>query len=107
MSLLNGFAAFIFMFLLKLFGDFIFKKESMGGGDIKLMAVFGLTLGFPMTIISIFLSAFIGLTVSLIILHKKTSHEIPYGPFLAVSAMILMLSKLDINTIIKFLTFGK
>lgn len=106
-SLLNGLAAFIFMFLLKLFGDFLFKKESMGGGDIKLMAVFGLTLGFPMTIVSIFMSAFIGLPISLIILHKNSSHEIPYGPFLSISAIIVILSKLDINTIIKFLTFGK
>ena len=37
----------IFMLLLKLFGDFLFKKESMGGGDIKLLAIFGFVLGFP------------------------------------------------------------
>ena len=106
-ALLNGLAAFVFMFLLKLFGDFLFKKESMGGGDIKLLAVFGLTFGFPMSVIAIFLSAFIGLPISIVLLHKKSTHEIPYGPFLAVSAIIIMLLKIDINVVIKLITFGR
>lgn len=103
-SLLHGVIAFIFMLLLKLFGDFIFKKESMGGGDIKLMAVFGIVLGFPLSIISVFLSAFIALPISLIILKLKKTHEIPFGPFLAISAAIIFLSKIDINMILDFLT---
>ena len=40
-------ASFI-MFLLKKLGDFLFKKESMGGGDIKLLAIHGLVLGLLM-----------------------------------------------------------
>lgn len=103
-SLLHGLIAFIFMLLLKLFGDFIFKKESMGGGDIKLMAVFGIVLGFPLSIISVFLSAFIALPISLIILKLKKTHEIPFGPFLAVAAAIIFLLKIDINQILNFLT---
>lgn len=103
-ALLNALASFIFMLLLKLLGDFLFKKESMGGGDIKLLAVFGLVMGFPMSIISVFIAAIIGLPISLIVLHKKTSHEIPFGPFLAVSAILITILKLDINTIIDILT---
>ena len=38
-GVVNGILSFVFMLLLKLFGDFIFKKESMGGGDIKLLFV--------------------------------------------------------------------
>ena len=38
LALLDGILAFITMFLLKKLGDFIFKKESMGGGDIKLLS---------------------------------------------------------------------
>ena len=49
-SILHGIGAFIFLLLIKLLGDFLFKKESMGGGDIKLLAVFGLMFGFPMSI---------------------------------------------------------
>lgn len=103
-SLLHAIAAFIFMLLLKLLGDFLFKKESMGGGDIKLLAVFGFVLGFPLSITSVFLSAFIALPISLIILKLKNSHEIPFGPFLAIAAIIIFLSKIDINFIINLLT---
>ena len=103
-SLLNGLGSFIFMFLLKLLGDFIFKKESMGGGDIKLLGVYGIVLGFPLSIVSVFLAAIIGLPISLIFLKVKKSHEIPFGPFLAVSALILWFSRLDFNALINFLT---
>ena len=102
-SILNGIGSFIFMFLLKLLGDFIFKKESMGGGDIKLLGVFGIVLGFPMSVISVFLSAFIGLPISLIILKSNKSHEIPFGPFLAISAIIIWFTRLDINTLLNVL----
>lgn len=103
-SLLHASGSFIFMLLLKLFGDLLFKKESMGGGDIKLLAVFGLMFGFPMSIISVFLSAIIGLPISLILLKKNSSHEIPFGPFLAIAAILIVLLKLDFNTIINLLT---
>lgn len=104
LSLINALGSFIFMFLLKLLGDFLFKKESMGGGDIKLLAVFGLMFGFPMSIISVFLAAIIGLPISLIVLKKNSSHEIPFGPFLAISAILIVLLKFDINGIISLLT---
>ena len=103
-SILSGLGSFLIMLLLKLFGDFLFKKESMGGGDIKLLGVYGIVLGFPMAIVSIFLAAIIGLPISLIILKKKKTHEIPFGPFLAISAIIIFLTQLDINTLISFLT---
>ena len=60
-NILNGLIAFIIMYLIKKFGDFLFKKESMGGGDIKLMSLFGLVLGWQLSIISIFIASFIGL----------------------------------------------
>ncbi len=104
-SLLNALIAFIFMLLLKLFGDFLFKRDSMGGGDIKLLAVFGLVIGFPMAIVSVFLAAIIALPLSIILVRKKSSHEIPFGPFLAISAIIIILLKVDINTIFNLLTF--
>ena len=103
-SMLHALGSFIFMLLLKLFGDFLFKKESMGGGDIKLMAVFGLMFGFPMSIVSVFISAFIGLPVSIIVLKKNKSHEIPFGPFLAIAAILIVLLRLDINFILNLLT---
>lgn len=103
-SLLNGIIMFAIMFIIKLIGDFMFKKESMGGGDIKLMFIYGLVLGWPTSCVSICLASFIGLPISLVLLKKNNNHEIPFGPFLAIAAIILMLCKIDINIIINLLT---
>jgi leader peptidase (prepilin peptidase)/N-methyltransferase len=103
-AILNGVIAFICMYLLKLCGDFLFKKESMGGGDIKLMFVFGLVLGWPTAILAIFTSSFIGLPASFIMVAKSDSHEIPFGPFLVIAAMILMLSGIDMNFVLDLMT---
>ena len=105
-SFVSAICSFVFMLLIKLLGDFLFKKESMGGGDIKLLAVFGFVLGFPLSIVSVFLSAFIALPISLIILCKNKKHEIPFGPFLAISAIIIVLSQIDLSFIIKLLTIS-
>ena len=102
--LLDGVIAFIFMFLIKKLGDFLFKKESMGGGDIKLLGVFGIMFGYIMAMFSVFLASVIGLPISLILIRKKDSHEIPFGPFLAVAAIIIVLCKIDFNTILQFYT---
>lgn len=105
-SLLNGVIMFAIMFIIKLIGDFMFKKESMGGGDIKLMFIYGLVLGWPTSCVSICLASFIGLPISLVLLKKNNNHEIPFGPFLAIAAIILILCKIDINTIINLLTIN-
>jgi len=103
-SLANGIIAFCVMFLIKLFGDYLFKKESMGGGDIKLMFIFGMLLGWQTTIISIFLASFIALPISLVLYLRKKGNIIPFGPFLCISALILLLGKIDFNTVINLLT---
>lgn len=104
-SLLSGLISSFVMLLLKLFGDFLFKKESMGGGDIKLLFLFGLVLGYPMAIISIFLGSFIGLPIALIQLYKNKTNIIPFGPFLSVGAMIILFTGLNIKMILEILTF--
>lgn len=102
-SILHGVGAFLFMFSLKKFGDFLFKKESMGGGDIKLMFIFGLIMGLPMSIVAVFVSSFIGLPISLIVLYKKKDHEIPFGPFLSIAAILLFLLQIDLDFIVNLL----
>lgn len=103
--MLNGIIAFGIMYLLKLGGDFLFKRESLGGGDIKLMLIIGFMIGWDMSIITIFLSAFLALPVSIVILKTKENHELPYGPFLAAAALILYFTHCDIGMIINLLNF--
>lgn len=90
-NLLNGVASFIFMFLIKMLGNFILKKESMGDGDIKLMAVVGMVIGFKKAILSLFLASYLGLPYAIYIMVKKNvNHELPFGPFLSLASLILL-----------------
>ena len=104
-SLIDGIIGFFIMYLVKIIGDFMFKKESMGGGDIKLLFFFGLFLGWELSLISIFIASFIGLPISLYILLKNKSHIIPFGPFLSIAAILLFFCQINIDDVIKFLIF--
>ena len=98
-----GIGAFATMYGLKIFGDKLFKKESLGGGDIKLMFLFGLVIGYPLSLCTIFLATFIAFPISIYILFSDKENIIPFGPFLSMSAIIILISKIDINSILNFL----
>ena len=66
-----------------LMGDWLFRKESMGGGDIKLLAMAGSALGWKPVLLTFFVSPVLALVPGLYVLLRKRSHVIPYGPFLA------------------------
>ena len=90
-SVIGGLVSFGIMFLIKIIGDFIFKKESMGGGDIKLLLIFGIALGLPNSLLTIFIGSIIALPTSIISLKNNDNHILPFGPFLSMSALILLL----------------
>jgi len=101
--LLDGVIAFLIMYAIKTLGDTSFKKEAMGGGDVKLMFFIGLVLGPISAITTIFLSAFLALPVALVQLKTKKENMLPYGPYLGMAAMILFLFQIQDSTIISFL----
>lgn len=103
LSIFNGFISFGIMFLIKLVGDFIFKRDSMGGGDIKLLFLFGLMLGWSNALICIFLGALIGLPIALVMTIKNSDNVVPFGPFLSIAAIIIFLTNLNFTKIIEFL----
>lgn len=98
-----GIGAFLAMYTIKIIGDKAFKKESLGGGDIKLMFLFGLVLGFPMSICTIFLATFIAFPIALIILFSSKENVIPFGPFLSMAAILILVSKLNLTDILEML----
>lgn len=99
----SGIGAFIAMYSLKILGDKAFKKESLGGGDIKLMFLFGLVLGFPMSICTIFLATFIAFPIAIIILFSNKENIIPFGPFLSMAAILILVSKINLTDILNLL----
>lgn len=77
----------------------LFKKEGMGGGDIKLMGMVGLFLGWRLTLFAIFLSVLIAAFASVVLLVfrvLKQGDAIPFGPYLALGTFLSMLFGNDI-----------
>lgn len=101
---LNGLGAFCILYIFKVLGDAVFKKESLGGGDIKLLFVVGLVLGLDMSIVTIFIAAFIALPISIVYLIKNDDNVLPFGPYLSIGAAIILLTGLNFDMILKFFT---
>lgn len=94
---------FAFMYFLMLLGNYIFKAESLGGGDIKLMFVVGLVVHPVLGLVVIFLSCFIALPVSLILYLVNKERVIPFGPFILVALLFICFMKIDINSVSDFI----
>ena len=72
---------------------FLTKKEGMGGGDIKLLAMIGAFLGWQSTIFTIFVGSAVGTVVGIAMaLRTKGGRKmaVPFGPFLAVGALVYL-----------------
>lgn len=89
--LLGACSVAIPLLLLSLGMDFLLKKESMGGGDIKLL----FALGMYMTWIEMLLLLFVGCLIALIYIFfvtKKEKHsEFAFGPFLSCAWVFVFL----------------
>ena len=73
---------------------FLTKKEGMGGGDIKLLAMIGAFLGWKGALTTLMLGAFIGSFIGIILIifkGKNTKYAIPFGPFLSAGAFLSLL----------------
>jgi prepilin signal peptidase PulO-like enzyme (type II secretory pathway) len=81
-----GFAVFLLIALV--------SRGGMGWGDVKLAALMGLATGFPLVFLAIIMAAILGgiVAVALMIAKKRTRRQtIPFGPFLALAAMVTLL----------------
>ena len=87
-SLLGLVAGGGILYVTAVVGDFIFKKESMGGGDIKLLAMAGSVLGWKLVLVTFFVAPVLALVPGLFVLLFKKTHIIPYGPFLSLGLVV-------------------
>ena len=87
----------------RIIGSLVFRKEAMGFGDVTLMAMIGAFLGWEAAVLTFFIAPFFGLAHSLgkvlawlakILTGKRISSlgEIPFGPYLSIAALALLLS---------------
>ena len=84
-------------------GGAVFKKEAMGGGDVKLMAFIGSVIGWKLVVLAFFIAPFTGAIVGIAQKRRKGPDTIPYGPHLALAAVIAIFIG---NSIIHFIVTG-
>jgi len=89
-ALLGGAVGFVLMLLPYL----LTRGRGMGYGDVKLAAFIGLMSGFPLVVVALLVGIIIGGIVAVFLLAsrlvKSGKAAIPYGPFLAVGAMVAL-----------------
>jgi len=69
------------------------RKEGMGGGDIKLLAMIGAVVGWPGVLFTIFASSLLGTLAGLaVMVHSRQGMKlaVPFGPFLAIGSIIYL-----------------
>ncbi|OEC02369.1 prepilin peptidase [Lysinibacillus sphaericus] len=70
----------------------VVSRGGIGGGDIKLFFLLGLVLGTINTLLTLFIAAFIGMVVGIIVLQVRQQGRktpIPFGPSIALAAVIV------------------
>jgi leader peptidase (prepilin peptidase) / N-methyltransferase len=67
------------------------EETAMGGGDIKYLAMIGAFLGLKGVILVFFLAPFFGSIVGIIEKLRRKADIIPYGPYLSIAALVVML----------------
>jgi len=91
-GLVAGGAIFLGM---ELFSQALFRKEGMGGGDLKLAAALGARFGPGPLLVTVAMAVFLGAGVGVGLIafrRKKRPEYMPFGPFLAVAAAAMILA---------------
>ncbi len=94
-SLLGALVGAGSLYLVAEYYYFITKREGMGGGDLKLLAMIGSFLGVSSLLPVIFMASLVGAVAGLILafwqkVHDKRHLALPFGPFLALGALIIL-----------------
>ena len=79
------------MLILSLIMDKILQKDTMGGGDIKLLAVLGLYFSFAECLLLLILACVIGIVIASVLMKVESDAAFPFGPALSLAAWITML----------------
>ncbi|MGA6827162.1 prepilin peptidase [Nitrospira sp. NS4] len=95
LGLLNGVIGLLvgggILWVLAWASPYLFGKEGMGGGDIKLLAMIGAFLGWKPAVLTIMIGSFVGSVIGVSLLAAKIIRRedyIPFGPFLVFGAIL-------------------
>lgn len=102
----------LIFFIITVLGGVIFGKETMGFGDVKMMAALGLYFGFQGTIAVAILAFLIAAVFSVVLLivqkirHKDLVEYIAFGPFIVIAAFVVIFVPLDVLMVLPFIVFS-
>ncbi len=87
--LLSAMGLFLLMLAFQWIGKKVFKREAIGGGDVKLYFFIGLGIGFYRGVLSLFLASLFGLIYALF--HRsKWNTTIPLVPFIGLGTLVAL-----------------
>lgn len=72
---------------------FFTKREGLGGGDIKLLAMIGAFVGWEGVLFTLVAGSLLGCIIGVFVISLKSAgrfYEIPFGPFLALGTLVYM-----------------
>lgn len=101
--ILTGIFLFVLMYAIMWLGEKLLKKESLGGGDVKMMFLFGLVLDPLLGTVAIFLGSLFALPMSLFLLYKNHEKMIPFGPFLLLALTFLYFTKITPDILVQWI----
>ena len=94
-SLVGGVAVVVPVLILALVMDRVLGRESLGGGDVKLLFVAGLYFGWQQCLFLVVVACVLGLLLAVLGVNGggdgDDSHLIPFGPSIALACWITML----------------
>jgi leader peptidase (prepilin peptidase)/N-methyltransferase len=79
------------IWLVRIVGQWALKREAMGFGDVILMAMIGSFVGWQGTLIVFVLSLVAAVVIALPLWLVWRDHELPYGPYLSLGALLLLM----------------
>jgi leader peptidase (prepilin peptidase)/N-methyltransferase len=85
-------------------GSWVFRREAMGFGDVKLMAMIGAFLGWRDALLAMFLGCVFGAVVGGLGAWRGRSTVIPFGPYLALGAVVALFAGAPIRSFL-FITW--
>ena len=84
------------IWVVRFIGSFALRREAMGFGDVTLMMMIGAFLGWQACVVVFFLAPMAGLLVGLTQLVLRRGDEIPYGPFLCLATLVVLVRWADV-----------
>ncbi|MDR0326761.1 MAG: A24 family peptidase [Planctomycetaceae bacterium] len=93
LSALVGMAVgMILVWSIRLVAQWVLGVEAMGFGDVTLMGMIGAFLGWQAVLLVFFMAPFFGLVYGIINLLLGRGRAVPYGPFLCLAAVVVVVA---------------